>query len=205
MRRFDSILVLVLSAALVSASNWTSDIVECSPIKKLSNATFTACATASYKTPELTTLPNGTVVRTGGYTNMYKIMRGVRKGVKLSTLSADELRLANILDLWVKIRREENNMCKVTIASRGNITQCTSCAYCGGAKYSVNCLNINKGRNVKCESAMTGKVFFPLMEPALRVANAPSLQPPPVTKLPPKAPSAKPPTAPKAAPVTKRV
>jgi hypothetical protein len=194
MMKLAALLILSWFPAAIHAAASLSNIVECSKIKKVTNSTFTVCATAYYETPSPAMI-NDTTVYIGGFTDEYTILKGVRKGTDLGDLSEEELKWASVLDTVINVRREDNNRCRVTVTVKGNATQCTSCQFCGGLKYSANCLNVKNGRNVTCESTGTGRVYFPLTESALRMAKAPSVKRPPVAN-PVSTPQA--PTAPKA-------
>jgi hypothetical protein len=196
MMKFSALVIISWFPAAIHAAASLSNIVECSKIKKVNNSTFTVCATAYYETPSPAMI-NDTTIYIGGYTDEYTILKGVRKGTDLGDLSVEELKWASVLDTVIKVHREDNNRCRVTVTVKGNSTQCNACQFCGGTKYSANCLNVNNGRNVVCESTGTGKVYFLLTESALRMAKAPTLKPPPVAKpvTAPTAPKAKTPTS----------
>lgn len=192
--------LLLVVPFIVGTNVFDSGVVECSKIKKISNATFEVCSTIKYTSPSWTMTSVGPDLD-GDFISEYRIVRGLRDSVPLSKLTNDTLRLAYSLGINITVNRKEDNACSVTVKVKDNTTVCKACTYCGGVQYSADCTNVAKGRSVNCESTGTGKVFFPLMEPALRIPkppSAPTAPKAPAAAVPVKAST---PTAPKAAPV----
>jgi hypothetical protein len=138
-------------------------VVICSDIvPDADTPSFEVCATAQYASPSPIQFGNGTVVYTGGYTNVYTIVQGLKEGDE-PTGSLDEN-----AGIEVSVFRDDSGQCDVSITMDNATTKCNSCLYCDDDSYSVDCTNIENGRSFDtCELSGQGVVFFPLIADAL--------------------------------------
>jgi hypothetical protein len=155
-----SISTINVSTLLVDSAAAQNNIVFCSDIVPSDeSSSFEVCSTGYYLTPSPFAFENGTTGYSGGYTNGYTIVKGVKEGQE-STGNPDES-----TGIEITVSRDDFDVCTVSVVltEGGNDAKCTSCSYCGNDSYKANCTNIENGRLIDvCESAGADIVFFPL-------------------------------------------
>jgi hypothetical protein len=188
---------------VVDAAAILYPIVECNTIKvPARNVTFAACATGVFYTPSPAVV-NGKPVQIGGYRSEYAVTTGLKEGTDTTTLSEAARARAYANGINIVVERDDDDKCKVTIRTGSNrATICKSCTYCGDAeKYTADCTNAPNGRSVKCESAATSQIFYPMSVAATSAGTTVATPVKAPAKAPVKAPRRATPKAPVKAPV----
>jgi hypothetical protein len=187
------LVVLVPLVSLVDAFIKFDTTVICS---RIGPKKFEVCAIATYQTPQVGQL--------SPHVFGYEIVQGIPEGSDAYDLPQEALTVAQRSGISVEVTGLEKT-CSVTVAVKGNRTQCRSCSYCNQDPtadkavkewFIADCTNIPNGRFTGCESAALdtfmfagyagadpvaavegAEVFFPLRRRALPAAPTPPTAP----------------------------